>query len=167
MRGLEFGTKVDLHGIQCAMGTMQAVKLYEYVIAHQPDPEKAKAFVERFDYADWSRQLKEFLGASADTMIALEAKEGKYDKATHAARLDLILQNWENILQILKEELPTAARLEEIMDTIGISTDLNTLGVDSACAKQTFRATKDIRDKYVLSRLSWDLGILEELCELL
>ena len=167
MRGLEFGTKVDLHGIQCAMATMQAVKLYEYVAAHRPDPEKAKAFVESFDYADWSKQLRAFLGASADTMIALEAKEGKYDKSTHEARLNLILENWDSILQILNEELPSAARLEEIMNTIGISTDLNTLGVDSACAKQTFRATKDIRDKYVLSRLGWDLGILEELCGLL
>ena len=27
MRGLEFGTKVDLHGIQCAMATMKAVEL--------------------------------------------------------------------------------------------------------------------------------------------
>ena len=45
MRGLEFGTQVDLHGIQCAMATMHAVKLYEYVTAHRPDPEKAKAFV--------------------------------------------------------------------------------------------------------------------------
>ena len=71
------------------------------------------------------------------------------------------------ILQILKEELPSAARLEEIMNTIGISTDLNTLGVDSACAKQTFRATKDIRDKYVLSRLAWDLGICDILCDIL
>ena len=53
------------------------------------------------------------------------------------------------------------------MDTVGISTDLNMLDVDSACAKQTFRVTKDIRDKYVLSRLAWDLGILEELCDLL
>ena len=167
MRGLEFGTQVDLHGIQCAMGTMSAVKLYEYVMAHTPDPEKAKAYVADFDYGAWSDALREFLGASADTMIALEAKEGKYDKAAHAARLNLILANWENILQILKEELPSAARLEEIMNTIGISTDLNTLGVDSACAKQTFRATKDIRDKYVLSRLAWDLGILEELCDLL
>ena len=167
MRGLEFGTKVDLHGIQCAMATMSAVKLYEYVAAHQPDPEKAKAYVENFDYNAWSAELRTFLGASADTMIALEAKEGKYDKRTHEARLNLILENWENILQILKEELPSAARLEAIMDTIGISTDLNTLGVDSACAKQTFRATKDIRDKYVLSRLAWDLGILEELAELL
>ena len=48
------------------------------------------------------------------------------------------------------------------MDTIGISTDLNTLGVDSDRAKQTFRATKDIRDKYILSRLLWDLGVLDE-----
>ena len=167
MRGLEFGTRVDLHGIQCAMGTMSAVKLYEYVMAHAPDPEKAKAYVASFDYGAWSDELRAFLGASADTMIALEAKEGKYDKAAHEARLNLILSNWNNILQILKEELPSAARLEEIMNTIGISTDLNTLGVDSACAKQTFRATKDIRDKYVLSRLAWDLGILEELCEML
>ena len=167
MRGLEFGTRVDLHGIQCAMGTMSAVKLYEYVMAHAPDPQKAKAYVASFDYGAWSDELRAFLGASADTMIALEAKEGKYDKAAHEARLNLILANWNNILQILKEELPSAARLEEIMNTIGISTDLNTLGVDSACAKQTFRATKDIRDKYVLSRLAWDLGILEELCEML
>ena len=27
----------------------------------------------------------------------------------------------------------------------------------------TFKATKDIRDKYVLSRLAWDLGIIEEI----
>jgi hypothetical protein len=26
-----------------------------------------------------------------------------------------------------------------------------------------FRATKDIRDKYVLSRLAWDLGVLDEI----
>ena len=42
-----------------------------------------------------------------------------------------------------------------------------TLGVDRPCAQMTFRATKDIRDKYVLSRLAWDLGILEDLCALL
>lgn len=40
-------------------------------------------------------------------------------------------------------------------------------GVDAECAKFTFKETKDIRDKYVLSRLAWDLGILDELCELL
>jgi hypothetical protein len=60
-----------------------------------------------------------------------------------------------------------ALMLGKIMDTIGISRDLNAIGVDGECAKLTLRATKDIRDKYVLSRLAWDLGILDELCDLL
>ena len=30
----------------------------------------------------------------------------------------------------------------------------------------TFKATKDIRDKYVLSRLAFDLGVLEEMAAL-
>ena len=167
MRGLEFGTKVDLHGIQCAMATAKAVRLYEYVSALQPNEQKAAQYVTEFDYEAWKTQLKEFLGSAADTMIALEAKEGKYNKNTHKARFDLIAENWDRILQIIREELPTSAQFQEIMDTVGISTDLNVLDVDNACAKQTFRATKDIRDKYVLSRLAWDLGILEELCELL
>ena len=167
MRGLEFGTKVDLHGIQCAMATAKAVRLYEYVSALHPNEQKAAQYVAEFDYEAWKTQLKEFLGSAADTMIALEAKEGKYSKNTHKARFDMIAENWDRILQIIREELPTSAQFQEIMDTVGISTDLNVLDVDNTCAKQTFRATKDIRDKYVLSRLAWDLGILEELCNLL
>lgn len=167
MRGLEFGTKVDLHGIQCAMATAKAVQLYEYVSTQRPDAQKATQYVTEFDYNSWKEQLREFLGSSADTMIALESKEGKYNKDTHKARFDLIVKNWDDILEIIREELPSSEQFQKIMDTVGISTDLNTLNVDSSCAKQTFRATKDIRDKYVLSRLAWDLGILEELCDLL
>lgn len=167
MRGLEFGTHVDLHGIQCAMATEKAVKLYEYVLTQRPDEKKAATYVEAFDYSAWSEELKKFLGTSADTMIALEAKEGKYNKETHRARFTIIEKNWDAILQIIREEIPQYSTFKNLMDTIGIPTDLNTLGIDEACARQTFRATKDIRDKYVLSRLAWDLGILEELCNLL
>jgi hypothetical protein len=41
------------------------------------------------------------------------------------------------------------------------------LELTSEDAKTTFKATEDIRDKYVLSRLAWDLGVTEELCALL
>ena len=165
MRGLEFGTPVDLHGIQCAMATMKSVELYEKVMAQTPDWEKAKQYVESFDLDYWNACLREFLGSSAETMIELEKKEGKYRKDTHEARFRLIEQNWEAILDILRQELPAKETLQNLMDTVGISRDLTTIGVDAECAKLTFQATKDIRDKYVLSRLAWDLGILEELCE--
>lgn len=165
MRGLVFGTKVDLHGIQCAMATMKAVELYEKVMACTPDREKARAYVEAFDLDSWNESLRAFLGSSAETMIELEKKEGKYRKDTHEARFCLIEKNWEAILEILRQELPKKETLEKLMDTVGISRDFATIGVDGACAKLTFQATKDIRDKYVLSRLAWDLGILEELSE--
>ena len=167
MRGLQFGTKVDLHGIQCAIGTAQAVKLYEHVATVRPDAQKAAAYVENFDYGAWSTELREFLGASAETVIALEGKEGKYNKQTHEARFHRIAENWDTILQIIQEELPSYQTVREIMNTIGIPENPEFLDIDNTCLKQTFRATKDIRDKYVLSRLAWDLGILEELCDLL
>lgn len=167
MRGLEFGTKVDLHGIQCAMATVKAVKLYEKVMEITPDWEKANAYVQGFDLEDWNTQLRKFLGSSAETMIQLEKKEGKYRKDTHEARFRLIAENWEKILKILQEELPEYEELCKLVDTVGISRDLEDIGVSREDARITFRATKDIRDKYVLSRLAWDLGILDELCEIL
>ena len=167
MRGLEFGTQVDLHGIQCAMATFQSVKLYEKLKTVTPDVIRAKNYVQGFSYEDWKTQLRVFLGNSAETMITQEAKENKYDKSTHSARFVKIAENWDRILQIIDEELPSVQTLSEILDTLGISKDLQTIGVDSKTARMTFQATKDIRDKYVLSRLAWDLGILDELCELI
>ena len=167
MRGLEFGTPVELHGIQCAMATMKAVELYEKVMEITPNWEKASAFVENFDLDAWNTELRTFLGSSAETMIALEKKEGKYRKDTHPARFRVIAENWDAILEILRQELPAREELRKLLDTVGISRDLTTIGVDRETARQTFRATKDIRDKYVLSRLAWDLGILEDLCSIL
>ena len=167
MRGLEFGTAVDFHGIQCAVATLQAVRLYEQVKVLKPDYQKAKGYVDAFSFEDWKMQLRDFLGSSAETMIAQEAREGKYDKATHRSRFARIAENWDAIVQILNDELPTSEEVERILQIIGISVDLRDLHVDSNLARLTFKSTKDIRDKYVLSRLAWDLGILDDLCELL
>ena len=149
------------------MATVKAVKLYEKVMEITPDWEKANAYVQGFDLEDWNTQLRKFLGSSAETMIQLEKKEGKYRKDTHEARFRLIAENWEKILKILQEELPEYEELCKLVDAVGISRNLGDIGVSREDARITFRATKDIRDKYVLSRLAWDLGILDELCEAL
>ena len=146
---------------------LSAAKLYDKVKGTTPDYQKAKAFVDAFSYDDWKEQLRNFLGNSAETMIAQEVREGKYNKETHPARFAKIAENWDAIIAILNEELPSADAIEEILQTIGISGDLLDLGVDNNAARLTFAATKDIRDKYVLSRLAWDLGIMDELCQLL
>ena len=165
MRGLEFGTQVDLHVIQCAMATAEAVRLYEKVKTVKPDWQKAHQYVEQFSYDSWKETLHDFLGKSGDTMIALEEREGKYDPSTHPARFRIIESHRQEILQIIEEEIPSYETISGILKTIGIPEDLGTIGVDSQTARLTFLATKDIRDKYVLSRLCWDLGILDEICQ--
>ena len=163
MRGVSLGTPTRLHGIQVAVGTLICAKLYDKLRTLSPDPQKAEAYVAAFDVQGWNEQLRRLLGSSAESMIAQEVKEQKYDKATHPARLQKILALWERILAILEQELPPTAQLEALLDTIGAPKTLAELGTDEALLPAIFAATKDIRDKYVLSRLCWDLGIIEEI----
>ena len=162
MRGLEFGAKVDLHGIQCAVGTNIAAGLYEKLLKITPDRERAISFVKAFDFGAWAKELKAFLGAAANTMIALEEKEQKYSIEKHEKRLEIIIEKWDKICDIIREEIPTQKEMQDILDVIGAPKTAKEIGIDCDL-KTTFKATKDIRDKYVLSRLVWDLGLIEEI----
>lgn len=165
MRAAEFGTKAELHGIQCAVGTQIALRLYEKLKLFTPDREKALAYVRGFDLSAWHAQLRTLLGKASDSMITLEAKERKYDPTLHEKRLEIILKNWDGILKIMDEELPASRELEALLQTIGAPKTLSEIGTDDTMLPDIFKATKDIRDKYVLSRLCWDLGILDEIAE--
>ena len=158
MRGLEFGTQVDLHGIQCAMGTYIAAELYEKLKALTPDREKALKTVAAFDGEAWNETLRKMLGKGAESMIALEKKERKYDKAAHEVRLEKILKLWPEIMDIAAQEIPAMESLDRLYQKLELPRTLEAIGEDGALLPTVLRCTKDIRDKYVLSRLVWDLG---------
>lgn len=163
MRAVEFGAAEELHGIQCAIGTLETLRLYEKLQKITPDREKALSYAEGFSYDRWASELRAFLGRGAESMIALEGKEKKYDVFAHKARLEIILSHWDEIMEITRQELPTATEVEKLLIAIGAPTSLGDIGVEDGLLPMIFRATKDIRDKYVLSKLLWDLGVLEEI----
>ena len=165
MRGIAFGTPTSSHGAQVTLGTIYSIKGYRALIEMVPNKEKALAYVKAFDFEAWGKELKEFVGKGADAMIALEAKERKYDVEKHAARLDVIIDKWDEIVKIINEELPTLEEFDDILDTVGAPKTLEEIGLDSSLLPMTLKATKDIRDKYILSKLLWDLGLLDEICE--
>ena len=162
MRGLAFNKKVDLHGIQCAIGTYIASSLYEKVLEITPDSKKALAYAKNFDFSAHAKKLKDFLGKGADAMIKQEEKEGKYNLIKHANRLEIIINKWEIIKEIIKKEIPTKKEIEDILTSIGAPKSIEEIGIDCDI-KFALKATKDIRDKYVLSRLLWDLGELDDI----
>ncbi len=162
MRALEFNTKAELHGIQCAIGTNIASEMYEKVLEIIPDKEKAISFVKDYSYDNHKTELKTLLGKSADTMIALEEKEQKYDKEKHVKRLEVIINKWDKIKEIIKEEIPRKKEIERILDVIKAPKTLKEIDVNIDLFS-IIKATKDIRDKYVLSCLLWDLGAINEI----
>ena len=161
MRALEFGLPARLHGIQCAAGTLRALELYAQVRTAVPDPAQARAHARAFDYTAWAQELRRFLGRGAEAMIALEQKEGKYDLAAHEKRLATIRARWDEICAVMDEELPPVEDIHRLLEKLDIPT-IEAMGLDGDKAVTAFRATRDIRDKYVLSRLAWDLGLTPE-----
>ena len=97
------------------------------------------------------------MGKGAKSIIAGEEKERKYDKEKHAVRLEKIVHNWDLLAEIVKK-LPSSEELETFMKDIGHPTEPEELGLTSAQWQEAFLMAKDIRDKYVLGRLLWDLG---------
>ena len=161
MRMVEFGTTADFHGIQCGIGTIDCVKVYEKIKTLTPDRKKAEEYVKNFDYGKWCEYLKKWLGHGADQMIINEQKEKKYDKSTHAARLEKIISHWDEIVAVIKT-LPSVAELNALFDLTGEPKTVRDIGITKEEEHAAFLISKDIRDKYIGSRLLWDIGELDD-----
>jgi len=164
MRALEFGTPADLHGIQCGMATLLTVQAYEKLLQYTPDREKALNYVNSFSLDNWFEHLRTQLGHGAEAMITGECKERKYDKNKHTERLEKILSNYDEIRRIAGE-LPSSADLRVFFESIGHPVSGKEFGLTENELREAFLMAKDIRDKYVIGRMLWDFGILEEFAD--
>ncbi len=164
MRGVEFGTPVELHGIQCGVGTLYAARIYDKIRQIKaPDTKKALEYVGAFSFEEYKEGLRTFIGTGAEPMIAAEEKDGKYDRDKHKERLACIAENWSSILEVINSEIPSACEIEGLLDILEAPKSCSDFGIPEKELKMTFAATKDIRDKYVASRLCFDIGIIDEI----
>lgn len=165
MRHVALGTPEDRHGIQCAVGTLIAVKAYEKLLSITPDEKRALEAVEAFSFEHHAEELRSLLGSTAEKLIEAEYSNKKYDRDLHRKRLPIILSRWEEIVTAIREELPSSAELEHLFDTLGLPKTTAELGTEPSLLPSILRATADVRDKYILPRLLFDLGLLQEFSE--
>ena len=158
MRALEFGTPWSLHGIQCGIGELLTLEKYEELKKTRPDKNRALSFFEEFDRDAWFGRIRAYLGKSAEAIIDSAAGSDRYDKEKHAERVENICENWDDILRIIDEELPSYETMEEILKTIDAPRKPSDIGIPDGETPLAFQMTRDIRDKYILSSLMWDMG---------
>ncbi len=161
MMALERGEASDLHGIQVGVGTLLTLFLMEELAKTRPDRQTAERAMRSFRTEVWNEEVRGIFGRTAPSVIEAAGRLGLNDPARHAARLDRILAHWEEILAILREELPDASQLLGKMRALGMPCCPADLGISLEDTRKAFRGSRVIRDKYLTSTLIWDLGLTE------
>lgn len=167
MMALERGKPYDLHGIQVGIGTVLTLKIYEKLLTVTPDRARAEAHMRAFDRAKWAAQVRRIFGGTAGHIIAIEDQVHKNDPAAHAARLNRIIEHWEDIKAIVREELPDIRWLCGIMASTGMPMAPADIGVPDDDVIDAYLGSRDIRDKYLSCSVIWDLGIEDEFVDYL
>ncbi|MBR0438036.1 MAG: sn-glycerol-1-phosphate dehydrogenase [Clostridia bacterium] len=165
MRALEFGYKEYMHGEQVGVGTLLALRVYDRLKGMKaPDRESAIEKRKTFSKEDWKKEIRTFLGNSAEEVIRTEERENRYDYDTYLKRLDSIILHWDEIMEIINS-MPSEREIRGIMERIGAMTEPSEMGIQKEVVKDTFRYTKDVRNKYICSSLLFDIGLLDEIAD--
>lgn len=167
MMALERGLPYDLHGIQVGVGTVLSLRLYQWIRTLRPDRARMEAHAAAFDPVAWEAQVRRIFGKTADEIVAIEHKTRKNDPERLARRIDAICAHWDEILQIIDEELPEFEPLYALMKSTGMPLEPQDIEVSDEDVINAYLGARDIRDKYLSCSFLWDMGLEREAAEYL
>ena len=162
MMMLERGQEYDLHGIQVGIGMLLTLKIIECLKSIRPTLAHAKAEMDRFHEDAWEQYLRRVFPKAADGIMEIERKAHKNDRAGRLVRATRAIEHWDEILELFETTLPSYEEVENLMLEVGMPTRPDEIGLAKEDVVDAFVCSRDIRDKYLLSSLVWDLGYTNE-----
>lgn len=156
------GKESDLHGIQVGIGTLYTLKLYEKLKTLHPTMERVEAEIAKFDDRAWENKIRTVFKDTADDIIQMEKAAGKNEKEGRRQRAARIISHWDEILRIVEETAPSYNDIRKIMEEVGMPLTAEDIGLTHNDAVVAFDCSRDVRTKYLLSSLIWDIGYTEE-----
>ena len=163
MMALERGLAPELHGIQVAIGTLLSLRIWETLKHITPDRKTANEFINTFDEKEWEAMVRRVFGSAAEGILATARKEGRNDQVAHQKRLEQTLAHWDDILNIVREELPPYEFVEGLMRLMDMPMTPADIGFSARDTRDALLGSREIRNKYLTSSLLWDLGLLYSL----
>ncbi|MCR5040811.1 MAG: iron-containing alcohol dehydrogenase [Clostridia bacterium] len=161
MRSLAFGAPCDLHGIQCGIGTVLTVRTYEKLLRELGDEGPGSDDVTApFDFERRKAELREVYGPAAEAMIESDVSNRRYDPGEHKLRFERIKAHWAELAGIIRS-LPSSETIAGFLADAGCPTEPEEIGVPTEDCRRILPLICDLRYKYTLSTLLWDLGKTE------
>lgn len=163
--GMLSGAPQHLHGMEVAVGTLLVLRAYEALLEVDFSAVNAAEVAASMpDRETWEQTIREFCHDQSPVIYRQQA--GKtFDREEIEARIRRIVENEAEIKAVIREAVRYKAPLEDALKILGAPTEPAELGVSSKDLHTSFLWSKEMRPKYVMYDLAYDLGVLEELAD--
>ena len=152
------------HGTQVGVGTVLILKLVEALRKTGIDFDAARTAAKGYDQAAWEEKIRMAYGPAAQGVIDMEAKAKKNETNARLERIDSMEKNWAEITALL-EALPASETVMDLLKSLDASYLPDQIEVDEEMLRNTFLYCKEVRARYTILQMIWDLGLLDTLSE--
>ena len=168
MKFLMDGKKAILHGTKVGVATVAALRMYQMLaqtLGELPDFDFSGAAARPFDRAAWETQIRDVFGDAAEGIIALEDRTQKNDMQARNQRLQTIEKKLKEILWAIRHDLPPVEEVEKLLLSLDAPVHPEQIGVSLTEVREAVLYAKEVRDRYTLLQLLWDLGLSEDFAD--
>ncbi len=162
MTAIAYDKPHDFHGCQVGVGTITSGLLYEKLCALSPEDIDIDARVD--DLAPWSdyeKLLKQRFGPLFDAVVK-HARPAYPSPDRLRQRLTQLCDEWETLETHIGRTLRTGDSLENELRQAKCPIRFSELGVGHDRARRAIAHSKDIRNRYTILHLGWELGRLDQ-----
>ncbi|NMB42923.1 MAG: sn-glycerol-1-phosphate dehydrogenase [Clostridiales bacterium] len=163
------GKKPVLHGEKVGIGTIISVKAYEYLC--KSIEENMIGFDEirqshNFSYPKWESEMKRVYPSAWQEIVELEKESLKNSKENWERRIEATENKLDQIKKVC-ENLPASEKIEQMIKELDGPAKPVDVGIDESAVFNAILYAKEIRNRYTILQLFWDLGLIEEFADII
>lgn len=158
------GRKPVLHGTKVGIGTIAVIKAYELLMSRNIDFDKARKAASGYNQAEWEVFMQRAYKQAADSVIKLERQVKKNSPDNVISRISMLEENW-NLLKKISGSMPSADTVRSYLQILGAPDSPMSIGISKELFITSFTAAKELRNRYGLLQLLFDLNLTQEIAE--
>lgn len=165
MTAYAFEQPHDLHGCQVGVGTLTTALFYQKLRALDPATIDIDARVAALpDWQVYEETLRRRFGKLFNAVVK-HARRGYPNPQALKTRLERLVAEWDVVMEEVAQTLRSYESLEEELRAAGGPLRFRDLGVSRERALRAITHSKDIRNRYTILHLAWELGFMDQWAE--
>ena len=166
MLALMRGEEAHLHGNQVGMATEIILRIYEYLATIDIHKVYADGKFRNFTREKWENNINQLFGDIAPQIIQQKAGDINFDiNAREKAALNIV-EKWEQLKENVFKVVPSTDSYHQMMEAAGSTLTPADLKLDRDSFRLCLLVSKDIRQRFGLFQILEDIGILDDVADM-